>query len=147
PRIDPLLIKPLMRFGVGLVLSTIAATVLINVEKILLPRFASVTALAHYAVAFSVAGMLALVPGALRQSLLPAFSQLYSKGDHNSLARLYSRALRGNLLWIAPAALLLFVGARTFFTLWAGPEFGEYSTVPFYILVIGLSFNVMAYVP
>src|SRR5262249_55765905 len=58
-----------------------------------------------------------------------------------------SRALRGNLLWIAPAALLLFVGARTFFTLWAGPEFGEYSTVPFYILVIGLSFNVMAYVP
>lgn len=147
PRIDPALVRPLMRFGIGLVGSTIAAMVLVNIEKMFLPRFASVTALAHYAVAYSVAGMLAVVPGALRQTLLPAFSRLHAERDTDSLARLYGRALRGNLLWIAPASVLLCVAAKPFFTLWAGPEFGQQSTVPFYILVGGLLFNVMAYIP
>ena len=147
PRIDSALIKPLMRFGIGLVASAIAGMVLINVEKLLLPRFASVTVLAHYAVAYSVAGMLAVVPAAMRQSLLPAFSRLQAERDRESLARLYGQALRGNLLWIAPASVLLCVGAKPFFTFWAGPEFGQQSTVPFYILVVGLMFNVMAYVP
>ena len=39
------------------------------------------------------------------------------------------------------------VGARPFFELWAGAEFAEKSTIPFYVLVGGLIFNVMAYVP
>jgi O-antigen/teichoic acid export membrane protein len=147
PRIEPALIRPLLRFGVGLVASTIATMLLVNIEKLLLPRFASVTALAHYAVAYSVAGMLALVPNAIRQTLLPAFSRLNAEGDRDSLERLYLRALRSNLLWIAPASVLLVVGAKPFFTLWAGPEFGEHSAVPFYVLIGGLLFNVIAYVP
>jgi O-antigen/teichoic acid export membrane protein len=37
--------------------------------------------------------------------------------------------------------------ARPFFTIWAGPEFGAESTIPFYILLLGLCFNIPAYVP
>jgi O-antigen/teichoic acid export membrane protein len=147
PRIKKTLLKPLLGFGGGLVLSTLAGIVLISGEKLLLARFASVTALAHYGVAASLAAMLAVVPAAMQRSLLPAFSQLQVAADRKPLEQLYTRALRGNLLWLAPAALLLCTIAKPFFTLWAGPEYGLESTEPFYILVCGLIFNVMAYVP
>jgi O-antigen/teichoic acid export membrane protein len=42
---------------------------------------------------------------------------------------------------------LLFVIAFPFFSLWAGPDFGRESTVPFYVLLVGLLFNVISYVP
>lgn len=147
PRIDNALIKPLLSFGGGLVLSTLAGMILMSAEKLLLARYASVTALAHYSIAFTVASLLGVVPAAMRQSLLPAFSQLQSVPERESLKQLYSRVLRGTLLWIGPAALLLCVGAKPFFTVWAGSEFGRESTFPFYLLVGGLIFNVMAYIP
>jgi O-antigen/teichoic acid export membrane protein len=147
PRIDSTLIKPLLGFGCGLVVSTLAGVILGNAEKLLLTRYSSVTALAHYSVAFTVAGLLAVVPGGMRQSLFAAFSRLQAEPERESLMRLYTRVLRGTLFWTAPAALVLCVVAKPFFTLWAGPEFGRESTVPFYILVGGLIFNVLAYIP
>jgi O-antigen/teichoic acid export membrane protein len=52
-----------------------------------------------------------------------------------------------NLIWLLPALMVLFVIAKPFFTLWAGEEFGRESTLPFYILLFGLFFNILAYVP
>jgi O-antigen/teichoic acid export membrane protein len=147
PRIDSTLIKPLARFGGGLVISAMAAMVLLNVEKLLLARFASVVALAHYSIAFSLASLLAVTPAAISQSLLPAFSRMQSSPERERLRQLYARALRGNLLWIAPAALLLCAGAKPFLAMWAGAEYGQQSTLPFYILVGGVCCNVMATVP
>lgn len=147
PRISRSLIRPLTGFGGSLVISSIASIILLNAEKILLTRFSSVTGLAYYSVAYTVASMLTIVPLAISQTLLPAFTRLQAEKDQEPLIRLYGRALRGNLLWIAPAGLVLCAAARPFFTLWAGPEFGRESTGPFFILVVGLMFNVMAYVP
>lgn len=147
PRINPALIKPLARFGKGLVLSSLAGMLLTNVEKLLLTRLASVAALAHYSIAFAMASFLAIVPAAMSQSLMPAFSRLQASPEREPLQRLYTRALRGNLLWIAPAALLLCVAAKPFLALWAGPEYSQRSALPFYILVGGIVFNVMAIVP
>jgi O-antigen/teichoic acid export membrane protein len=147
PRINPDFAKPLIRFGGALVISSLANLILVNMEKLLVARFVSVTALAHYTIAYTVAYLLASVPGAMIQSLFPAFAQLQAESEREPLGRLYTRALRGNLLWLGPAALLLCVAAKPFFMLWAGPEYGRESPLPFYILVGGLLFNVMAYVP
>jgi O-antigen/teichoic acid export membrane protein len=125
----------------------VAGLVLEHAEKLFLTRFVSVTTLAYYAIAFTLAGSLALVPGAMRQSLFPAFSRLQAESDRDSLKRLYVRVLRGTLLWIAPAAFVLCALAKPFLTLWVGPEFGRESSLPFYILVGGLMFNAMAFVP
>lgn len=147
PQISPALIKSLLRFGGGLVLSGAAAMLLMNSEKLLLTRYVSVTALAHYSVAFTLVTLVAVIPAALSQSLLPAFSQLQEDSSRESLHRLYHRALRGNLLWIAPVAVIMCVAAKPFFTLWAGPEYGQESTLPFYILLGGALFNAMATIP
>jgi O-antigen/teichoic acid export membrane protein len=41
----------------------------------------------------------------------------------------------------------LFVVARPFFTIWAGEDFGRESTLPFYVLLLGLFFTLVAYIP
>jgi O-antigen/teichoic acid export membrane protein len=147
PRFDARAGKSLMGFGGALIVSGIVTIALMNAEKIFLTRFASVTSLAHYSVAFTVANLLLVLPAAMGQSLLPAFTRLYEQGDREGLQRLYTRALRANLLWAVPLAVAVCVLAKPFFTLWAGPEFGRESTVPLYILAAGILFNVMAYIP
>ncbi len=91
--------------------------------------------------------MIAIVPTALGQSLFPAFSQLQSDDNKENLLRLFSRAIRGNLIWAPPVIITLCLVAKPFFTFWAGEEFGRESPGPFYILAVGLTFNIIAYVP
>jgi O-antigen/teichoic acid export membrane protein len=81
------------------------------------------------------------------QSLIPAFSQMLTSDTRKDFDILFSRFVRVNLAWIFPAVMMLFVVARPFFTIWAGPEFGAESSLPFYILLLGLIFNMPAYVP
>jgi len=147
PHVSAELIKPLARFGGGLVISTIAAVFLSNIEKLLLPRYASVQALAFYSVAFSLGYMLTQLPVAMLQSLIPAFSHLHAKGDDEGLEMLYRRSLRGMLYWALPGATFICAVAQPFFTVWAGPQFGRESTLPLYLLMGGVVFEIMAYVP
>jgi O-antigen/teichoic acid export membrane protein len=129
------------------VVSSIAGTILSNLEKLLLPRYASVQALAYYSVAFTLAYMLTQLPVAMLQSLVPAFSQLHVNPDQTELELLYRRALRGMLYWALPGAVFICTVARPFFTLWAGPQFGLASTLPLYLLMGGVVCEIMAYVP
>jgi O-antigen/teichoic acid export membrane protein len=147
PHVSRDLLKPLARFGGALVVSTIAGTILANLEKLILPRYASVQALAFYSVAFTLAYMLTQLPAALLQSLIPAFSQLHAHADRTALEMLYRRALRGMMYWVLPGAMFICAVARPFFTIWAGPEFGRESTLPLYLLMVGVTFEVLAYVP
>jgi O-antigen/teichoic acid export membrane protein len=141
------LITPLIKFGGTLVVSSIAGILLINLEKLVLTRFASVTALAYYTVAFTLANLMTIVPNALGQSLLPAFSQLQSDNNKENLLRLFARAIRANFIWAPPVIILLCLIAKPFFTFWAGEEFGRESSLPFYILAVGLAVNIIAFVP
>jgi O-antigen/teichoic acid export membrane protein len=147
PHISGELIKSLARFGGGLVISTIAAVFLSNVEKLLLPRYASVQALAFYSVAFSLAYMLTQLPVAMLQSLVPAFSHLHAKADDEGLEMLYRRSLRGMLYWALPGATFICAVAQPFFTVWAGPQFGRESTLPLYLLMGGIVSEIMAFAP
>ncbi len=145
--LDSKAFRPLLKFGGGLVISGIAAVLLVNLEKLVLTRMTSVETLAHYSVAFTFASMATLFSGAMLQSLIPAFSQLLAPDKRLQLESLFSRALRANVIGMLPVLTFLFVIARPLFTVWAGEEFGRESTLPFYILLGGLFFNILAYVP
>jgi O-antigen/teichoic acid export membrane protein len=144
---DRTLIRPLLRFGGAFAVSGIAGVLLINLEKLVLTRVTSVETLAHYSVAFAFASMATMFSTAMLQSLIPAFSQLLDPERHSQMKNLFSRALRANLISLLPVVTILFVIARPFFSIWAGEEFGRQSTLPFYILLGGLFFNILAFVP
>ena len=140
-------IRPMLKFGSGLVIASIAALLLINLDKLVLTRVTSVETLAYYSVAATFAGMITLFSGAMVPSLMPAFSQLQGDEKSTALSGLYSRGIRLNLIWVLPVLVFLAIIAKPFFTIWGGPDFGRESPLPFYILLAGLAFNVLAYYP
>jgi O-antigen/teichoic acid export membrane protein len=146
-RADRKMFRPLLRFGGAWFVAMVAAILLINLEKLFLTKMVSVKALAYYSVAFTFASMATMFSSAMSQSLLPAFSQLLSSGKREEFDALFARSIRLNIIWLLPVLMLMFVVARPFFTLWAGEEFGVESTAPFYVLLAGLSFNLLAYIP
>ena len=147
PKIQRELVKPLLRFGASVLFILFAGTLLFHIEKPILARLGSVRELAYYAVAFTVARVLALVPGALNQSLLPAMSRLQATPNPAPLEEFFHRAIRGIVLWSLPAALLIWVLAHPFLKVWAGEEFARGSLLPLRILLVGAIFDGISYVP
>jgi O-antigen/teichoic acid export membrane protein len=147
PRLRWSLVAGAAAFGAAVAASSLLNIALTSSEKVILTWFGSVKALAYYSVALTFAGFLSIVPTALGQGLMPAFAQLGSLDDRGALQQLYARALRATMFWTAPVTMMMCVIARPFFTLWAGAEFGRESTLPFYILLGGLVFNVVAFIP
>jgi O-antigen/teichoic acid export membrane protein len=139
--------RPLLKFGVGLLIGGIAAVMLVNFEKLALPKMVSVRSLAYYSVAFTLASMANTFSAAMMQSLVPAFSQLLAPQKKEQFDTLFARSMRFNLIVLLPTLMVLAVISRPFFTIWAGREFGDASTLPFYILLFGLFFNIVAYIP
>ncbi|MGE0655317.1 MAG: flippase [Pyrinomonadaceae bacterium] len=142
--LDRGLVRPMVKFGGGMAISAIASMTMMNFEKAALPKLTSMADLAYYSVAFTLAFTMTLFSVALAQSLIPAFSQLQGSTNRAQLSGLYSRAIRMNLFWLTPVLVLLAIYAKPLITLWAGPDFGRESTRPFYILLIGVGFHVIA---
>lgn len=144
--IDRSLFSPLMKFGLGYLGAAVAAALLMNGEKAIITSQYSTTELGFYAVGFTLATMLTMFSGSVVQALLPAFSQLQSSDD-GRLSSLFSTGVRLNLIWLIPAIGGLFLVAQPFLTFWANEKYGAQSTAPFYLLLPGIAFNIMAYMP
>jgi O-antigen/teichoic acid export membrane protein len=146
-RWDGTIAKRLFKFAFGWLFASIAAMLLVNAEKLVLTRMVSVQSLAYYSVAFMFATLVSTFSGSMIQSLIPAFSQLLAPEKKKEFDALFARSMRFNLAWLLPTVMVMVVAARPFLTLWAGEEFGRESTIPFYILIAGLFFNVLAFIP
>jgi O-antigen/teichoic acid export membrane protein len=145
--IDRPSLVPLVKFGGAWLVASVAAMLLVNVEKGIVAAVTSPAQLAFYTVAFTLASMISMLSGAMIQSLIPAISQLRAANRTSQLESLFFRSLRINIVALLPVVFVLALIAKPFFEVWAGPEFGRQSTTPFYILLVGLSFNILAYVP
>ncbi len=145
--IERAMARPLVRFGLGYVAAAFAMVLLMNGEKAILTNQYSTTELGYYNVGFTLATMLTMFSGSVVQALLPAFSRLQAKDDQSRLSSLFSTGIRLNLIWLVPAAGFLLVVAEPFFGYWANDRYATESTIPFYILLGGIVFNIMAFLP
>jgi O-antigen/teichoic acid export membrane protein len=145
--IDRKMLKPLLKFGSSYVLYGIGLLVTNNLEKFILTRYVSVQSLAYYSIAFTFAGMTTMFSVAMVQTLMPAFSQLLTPEKKEQLRSLFTRCVRVGLIGLIPSVMGLLIIAKPFFTLWVGPDFGRESIFPFYILLIGVFFSLLVYIP
>ena len=136
-----------MRFGWNMVIYSIGLAIINNSEKFLLTRLVSVKSLAYYSVASTFANMTTMFSMAMVQTLIPAFSQLLAPDKKAQLDALFTRSVRISLMGIIPSIMFLMIIAKPFFTIWAGQEFGNGSIYPYYILLIGIFFSILVYVP
>ncbi len=145
--IDRESVRPMLKFGSSILVAGIAVVFLINLEKFVLTRVTSVETLAYYSIAATFAAMLTLFSGSILQPLMPAFSQLQGDENRTALNELYTRGIRLTLIWLIPAVVFMVLIGRPFFTYWFSPDFGRLSTGPYYVTIVGLLINVLAYFP
>lgn len=143
--IDRSSINPMLKFGSLMAFASVAAMLIANLEKGALSALSSVSELAHYAVGMSLANPMIILSTSMMQSLIPTFSQLQNQREQLNL--LFGRCVRMVFILAVPAIVMLGIVAKTFISYWAGAEFGEYSTVPLYILLCALPLCLITYVP
>jgi O-antigen/teichoic acid export membrane protein len=147
PRTSRKLILPLLRYGGPLSVAGIAYIPLATAERLLLAHFHSTVVVAHYVVAATLASMLTVIPGSVAGPLFPALVRLTESGQVESARSLYRQALQGSFLVMTPAACVMAFIAHPFLGLWAGSSYARYSAVPFYVLLAGVWFNSLAWIP
>jgi O-antigen/teichoic acid export membrane protein len=147
PRLDRAVARRMLRYGLGIVVMAATGAIVVHGEKFVVVRMASVTDLAYYNVAYTLASLIGIFPAALMNPLMPALVHLKVSEERERSALIYGGMLRGLLFWTVPAALAVCVAARPFFTLWAGPSFGIESTLPLCILAAGWLFQSASYLP
>jgi O-antigen/teichoic acid export membrane protein len=147
PRVDRPVAKRLLRYGGPLTVSGLADIPLSTAERLLLAHYTSTITVAYYVVASRLATLLSAIPGAVIGPLFPALVTLEQSGKNESARSLYKQTLQGAFLILTPAALLLAFVAHPFLALWAGQAYGRHSAVPFYVLLVGVWFNSLAWIP
>ena len=140
-------IGPLVKYGAALAVAAIAGLAIMNIDKVVLARVASVEMVAYYSVAFTFATLSMLASSAAAQSLIPAFSQLQSPDKLNELSSLFERAVRINIFGLLPLIVGLFVIGKPLMALWAGPSFAENGSVPLRVLLVGVFFSLISIIP
>jgi O-antigen/teichoic acid export membrane protein len=147
PRFDRAIMKQLLSYGGALTVAGLAAIPLTTAERFFLAHNHSTTVVAYYAVAATLATTLQVFPEQLVGPLLPGLARLEAEERLDELRTLYQKGLAGMFLVITPVAIMLAFIAHPFLSLWAGPRYGVHSTVPFLLIIAGVWFNCLAWVP
>ncbi len=147
PSVRPALVRPLLAFGGALLAANLIAVVVGNAERFILAATQPIQAVGYYSVAANLSAIIAVLPIAICQPLLPAFARLDGPADAPQSSVLYRRAMTSILAGVLPMAVGLAVIARPFLDVWAGTAYGASSTGPLRVLVLGVVVNACAFVP
>jgi O-antigen/teichoic acid export membrane protein len=147
PRVNREVLRQLLSYGGALTIAGLASIPRTTSERFFLAHNHSTTVVAYYAVAATLATTLNVLPEQLVGPLLPGLVRLEAQGRLNEQRALYRKSLAALFLGLTPAAIVLAFLAHPFLSLWAGPAYGLHSTGPLLVIVGGVWFNCMAWVP
>jgi O-antigen/teichoic acid export membrane protein len=137
----------MLSFGRSLTVAGIADIPLTTAERILLGHYRSTVQVAYYTVATRLASLASMVPAAASQPLFPALVRLQGRGEEAAARQLYSQILQGANLVLTPLLLLVALVAQPFLALWAGRAYGANSTTACFVLLVGVWFQALSWLP
>lgn len=147
PCFDRVTMRRLVSYGGALAVSSLSSIPLTTAERFFLANNHSTAVVAYYGVAATVGTILYVLPAQLVQPLLPGLTRLENQGRLKEHRTLYHMSLAGLFLLLTPAAMMLAFLAHPFLSLWAGRVYGIQSTAPLLIIIVGVWFNCLAWVP
>lgn len=101
-----------LRYSAPMVPKSMGTKILTNVDRYLLNIFISPTAVAVYAITYSVAMMLGNITTPLNSTLYPAVTQAWEEDDFANLQQLYRKIFRGYTILGIPAVVGLSILAE-----------------------------------
>jgi O-antigen/teichoic acid export membrane protein len=136
------------RFAGGMLLTTILAVLLTQIDKIVLSRVLSLERFGNYMFASTVAGALFQLIGPVAQSYFPRFTELVARGDEKGVAAAYHQGAQLMTIMLVPAGLALVAFGRPLILAWTRSEMVADSASPIVaVLAMGTIFNGWMHIP
>jgi O-antigen/teichoic acid export membrane protein len=112
-------------------------------DRFLIGAIVGAKALTYYAVPFNLASQVSVLPGSLSDTLFPRFSAT-SREEHH---RLMDEAVRSLSVILTPLIIAGILIMEPFLTWWVGSEMARNAAFVGEIIVLGMWFNGLAYLP
>jgi O-antigen/teichoic acid export membrane protein len=147
-RFDAALFRTLWSFSGQVTLISLFATVLKQMDKVVIAKLQPLSSLGYYSIAVTLSGGLSLVAAPVFGAVFPRLSGLLTQGDERAAGRLYHRAARLVSLLGSPAALALAFFANPILLLWTrSPEVAAQAAAPLSALAVAMLLNSFMQVP
>jgi O-antigen/teichoic acid export membrane protein len=142
------LLKGIWRFTAGISGITILATILSQLDKIILSKILSLEMFGYYALASTVVTSLGHLILPAFSSIYPRFTQLVSINDQEGLKRFYHKSCQFMSILILPAAIVIAFFSYEILLLWTqDPKMAEKSYLLVSILICGTALNGLMHLP
>lgn len=135
---------PTMRFGVFIFMNRLSLNALFHLDKVLVGLFLPLSAVAYYAVPFSLAQKLTMIAANVVTVAYPVISRQMTLGDHEGVTATYRQVSRIVFLLTATPALVLTVLADPILRYWIGPDFAGPGRLPLVLLAVGFCANAVS---
>lgn len=127
---------------------TVSATLLSQLDRIVLSASVPLDVFGHYSLAIILASTLFLLAIPFQSAAMPQFSGLMICGDQASLEKLYRRMTQACAAILMPTAATLIVFSHELVSLWTGTAATTAQVAPLLsILAIGSCINASMYLP
>jgi O-antigen/teichoic acid export membrane protein len=142
-RFDPARLRTLLTYGGWIMVTTVVGPILTSADQFVVGGVLGTSAIAAYSIAFSLAVRLAIIPGALGQTMFPRLSRVTSE----EAIGLTGQALRSIMLVMTAVCLPALLLARPFIEWWISPEFAVTAAPVTELLLIAMWINGLAVNP
>jgi O-antigen/teichoic acid export membrane protein len=141
-------LQTIRQFATGLFATIVLATLLTQIDKLLLARLLPLDQFGYFTLAITVAGALSVLILPVYNVAYPRLSEMVALGDVDALAAQYHRFAQLLSVCIIPPALILCIFSETIVLLWTGQPATVREVAPLLsIWVVGTALNGLMYVP
>ncbi len=142
-RFDGARLRALLTYGAWIMITTLVGPLLTSADQFIVGGVLGTSALAAYSIAYSLAVRLAIIPGALGQTMFPRLSRVTGE-EADALA---GQALRSIMLVMTLVCLPALLLARPFIAWWISPAFAATAAPVTELLLIAMWINGLAMNP
>jgi O-antigen/teichoic acid export membrane protein len=136
------------RFAAGMMVITVLALLLTQVDKILLSRLLTLEAFGYYALAATVANALYMLSGPVSTAAYPRFTELVTRGDESRLRAVYHESAQAVTVLMGAAAIVLIVLGERVLLVWTGdPRLTAQVTPVMKVLALGTLLHGLMWIP
>lgn len=136
------------RFAVGMTAIALLATLLTQVDKLLLSKMLPLTEFGYYTLASTVGGALYMVIGPIYNAIYPRLTELVEHGETSLLVDSYHKFSQMLTLMVVPAGIVLALFAGHVLLLWTRNAVTTAAVAPLVSwLVIGSMLNGLMHIP
>lgn len=141
-------LKQVWRFAAGMTGITLLATLLTQLDKVLLSKMLTLSEFGYYVFAATVAASILRLIGPVFTAYTPRLTELVSRKDHLELVNIYHQGCQVMALAIVTPALTLSMFSREILELWThNPQLVLSTHLLVSLLVIGNALNGLVTIP